>query len=549
MILPKMLGQVTDGLSNATIAVNDAYRMAFVMLGFAVLLFVTRFFYRILIVGKSRDLECFLRERLFLKLQELPPSFYNQRKTGDLMAYATNDLSAVRMAFAMGIINILDSFLVQGTAIVTMVITINPILTLLSVFPIVLSVVITLRLRMAVRRRFKLVQDQYSALNDKVQENIMGIRVVKAYTREESETKRLEEASIKRYKVQMNYVRLAAFMPVVNGLSFGIAFTVAIVLGANMVKTGIITVGDFVAFQTYLTLMTMPISMLGRVIELWQRAMASLKRLEEILFITPEIRDVNVHSDVKSVSGNIEISNFTFTYPGANTPALKNINLKLPRGKTLGIIGRTGSGKTTLANVLLRLYLIKEGYVKVDNKEINRLPLSSLRGSIGYVPQDNFMFAASILDNIKFFDENITDEAVFEAAKTACVYDNIIAFPEGFQTVTGERGITLSGGQKQRVSIARAIVKKPNILILDDALSAVDTETEERILRNLGSVMDGLTNIVISHRVSAIRHADEIIFMDGGEIIERGTHEELLALGGAYCRLDALQAGGDLNAN
>lgn len=316
-----------------------------------------------------------------------------------------------------------------------------------------------------------------------------------------------------------------------------------------MVKTGIITVGDFVAFQTYLTLMTMPISMLGRVIELWQRAMASLKRLEEILFITPEIRDVNVHSDVKSVSGNIEISNFTFTYPGANTPALKNINLKLPRGKTLGIIGRTGSGKTTLANVLLRLYLIKEGYVKVDNKEINRLPLSSLRGSIGYVPQDNFMFAASILDNIKFFDENITDEAVFEAAKTACVYDNIIAFPEGFQTVTGERGITLSGGQKQRVSIARAIVKKPNILILDDALSAVDTETEERILRNLGSVMDGLTNIVISHRVSAIRHADEIIFMDGGEIIERGTHEELLALGGAYCRLDALQAGGDLNAN
>jgi ATP-binding cassette subfamily B protein len=344
----------------------------------------------------------------------------------------------------------------------------------------------------------------------------------------------------------MDYVKLSAMLTPVIRLKFGASFALVIIFGSTLVVEGVITLGDFVAMNSYLLMLVMPMTRLSRTVEIWQRAFASIKRLDEILLVKSEINDAAADPSITKAYGDIVFKDLSFTYPMAsaypntNPRALTKIDLTVKKGQTLGIIGSMGSGKSTLCSLLLRLYLIEPGKLAIDGHNINNIPLKTLRKTIGYA--DSFMFAATIMENIKFFDDSVTEAQAIEAAKLAGVYDNIMELSNQFETVIGERGITLSGGQKQRIGIARAIAKNPDILILDDSLSAVDTQTEEEIIANLKKILADKTGIIAAHRVSSIKYADLIIYMDKGRIIESGTHEELLALKGEYYKLDKLQS-------
>ncbi len=537
LAIPKLLGNIMDNLETLSTSPRRVAMLTLGMLGLSIAIFGMKFIWRYLLMGSSRDLECFLREKLFAHLQTLPMKFYNNRKTGDLMAYATNDLGAIRRAFAFGLVSLIDGIIINSVSIVIMVESINPMLTLISVGPLLFTMVMVYYMRKRIRQRFVAVQEAFADISDKTQENLTGIRVVKAYVQEKQEIEKMDRASRHRMKVQLDYVKLSALLGPFIQICFGISFAIVLIVGSRMVANGTISLGDFVAFNTYLGMLRHPITTAGRIVEIWQRAMASIKRLDEIFLEKTDIYDENPTFTGDRFKGSISIRNLTFSYPGSAKPALRNINIDLEAGKTLAIIGRTGSGKTTLVNLLLRLYRIDRGHIFIDGTDINDIPLETLRENIGYVPQDNFLFSATIRDNIEFFKRIYSMEQVEEAAKAACVYDNIVDFPDKFETVVGERGMTLSGGQKQRVSIARAFIKNPSILILDDSLSAVDTQTEEEILRNIKRILTDKTGIIIAHRISTIKHADEIIVLDEGEIAERGTHEELLERQGIYYRL------------
>ena len=546
LVMPLFLGYITDGLNDRTISANQASTYAFILLGMGIILFGLRYLFRTILIGKSRDLECFLRENLFQKLQSMPPGFYHEKKTGDLMSYAINDLNAIRMAFAAGIVFMIDGIILNMISIGIMATTIDLSLTLIAVAPVFASIFLVIWLRKKIREKFMRVQDSFAELSEKIQENISGIRVVKSFAQEKNEIEKLRKVSQERYKVQMDYVKLSAMLMPLIRLMFGASFAVVIVFGSTAVVNGTISLGNFVAMNSYLLMLVMPIMRLSRTVEIWQRAFASIKRLDDILTAKSNVTDDNADFCITKLEGDISFNSLDFTYPSTdkypnkNSPVLHNINLTIKHGQTLGIIGSMGSGKSTLLNLLLRLYPLEFGKLSIGKHEINKIPLNVLRSVIGY--SDNFMFATTIMENIKFFDADITDEQAFEAAKLAGIYDNIMEFPNKFETEIGERGITLSGGQKQRIGIARAIAKNPDIIILDDSLSAVDTETEEEIIANLKQLLKDKTGIIVAHRISAIKHADLIIYMDKGRIIERGTHEELLALKGEYYRLNSLQS-------
>jgi ATP-binding cassette subfamily B protein len=403
------------------------------------------------------------------------------------------------------------------------------------------AAVIIFFMRSRIRRKFTLVQNAFADLSDKIQENLSGVRIVKGYVQEEPETEKLDRASRARLRLQMEYVRYSALLNPAIQACFGVCFSFILVFGALFTVNGYINIGEFVVFNTYFAMMISPVSNLGRIVEIWQRAFASMGRLDEIFLAESDVSDLPGADPGEITRGEIAIKDLTFRYFGTNKNALEDINLYVPAGKTLGVVGATGAGKTTLMNLMLRLYKTEDEKLFIDGIDINRRESAALRKNIGYVPQDNFLFSAAIDANIKFFDGQIKKEAVIDSAKLACVYENIMGFPQDFATLIGERGVTLSGGQKQRVSIARAVVKDPAILILDDSLSAVDTDTEERILSNIKRVLADRTGIVISHRISAVKNADEIIYMDKGKITERGTHEKLLELGGEYYKLHEKQ--------
>ena len=542
VIIPQILGYITNALQARSLSAEEIFRLAGSMLVLAMLLVGLRFSFRSIIIGKSRDIECFLRSKLFEHMQTLPPKFYNANKTGDLMSYVINDLGAIRMAFAMGFVFLIEAVLINTTTITIMATTISPTLTLIALIPVVIAVTVIVFLRRRIRVKFKLVQNAFADLSDKIQENISGIRIVKGYVQEEAEIAKLEKASEQRFKLQMNYVRTSALVGPVIQISFGVCFAFILVVGAVFVVNGSMDLGQFVVFITYFTMMVMPITMLGRIVEIWQRAFASMSRLEEIFLAQSDIIDPEDADTTPINDGAIEIRNLSFKYPQTDKNALEDISINVKPGQTLGIIGTTGAGKTTLMNLLLKLYKIPDDKIFVDGVDINKRESHALRKNIGYVPQDNFLFATTIDTNIKFFDEIIKREAVIDASKLACVYENIMGFPSDFETIIGERGITLSGGQKQRVSIARAVVKNPAVLILDDSLSAVDTQTEERILSNIKEILTNRTGIIISHRISTVKNADEIVYLDKGRIIERGTHESLLEARGEYYKLNEKQA-------
>ena len=539
--IPQILGYITNALEEKSLSADEISKWALLMLVLAVVLVGLKFSFRSIIIGKSRDIECFLRSKLFAHYQKLPPKFYNANKTGDLMSYVINDLGAVRMAFAMGFVFLVEGVLINFSTVFVMARTINFTLTLIAVIPVIAAAIIIAFMRSRIRRKFTLVQNAFADLSDKIQENLSGIRIVKGYVQENPEIDKLDKASMERLRLQMEYVKFSAFLNPAIQMSFGICFAVILVFGAILTVNGYINIGEFVIFNTYFTMMIMPVTHLGRIVEIWQRAFASMGRLDTIFLAESDIIDLPDALKEEVSMGEIEIKNLDFKYSGSTRNALEDINIHVRAGKTLGIIGATGAGKTTLMNLLLRLYKIDDGKILIDGEDINSRGIFALRKNIGYVPQDNFLFAAPIDLNIKFFDEMIKKEAVIDSAKLACVYENIMGFPQDFGTIIGERGITLSGGQKQRISIARAVVKNPAILILDDSLSAVDTNTEEQILSNIKKILTGRTGIIISHRISTVKNADEIVYLDRGRIIERGTHDELLDKGGEYYRLNEKQ--------
>ncbi len=539
LIIPRVLGNITDQLAQRNLTTPDLGRYVGMILLIAIVIAFSRFMWRIYIIGTSRKLEYFLRNRLVEHLQKLSPSYFNHHKTGDLMAHATNDINAIRMAFGQGIIMVTDAVVISIVTIFLMINQVGVQLTFLALIPLPFLATGARVMGKLIHKRFRAVQEAFSHLTDKTQENLSGIRVVKAFVQEGSEIDKFNEASQNHVNMNMKLVVIwGALHPLIQIIST-LSMIIILGFGGRAVIHGEITIGDFVAFNSYLGLMIWPMMAIGWVMNVLQRGSASMDRINEILTERPEIKDAKDAFDL-DIKGDIEFKNLTFRYEKGE-PALKNINLKISQGKTIAIIGRTGSGKTTLVNLLLRLANAPKGSLLIDGIDINKITLKSLRENIGYVPQDNFLFSTSIEENIAFALEEFTEQEVFDAAKFAQVYENIMDFPEKFKTMMGERGVTLSGGQKQRVSIARAIIKDPAILILDDSLSAVDTHTEEEILKGLKKIMASRTSIIISHRVSTVKEADEIIVMDNGEIVEQGTHDSLVEHGGLYFKLHQKQ--------
>lgn len=537
MLIPKILGIITDGLDKRNMAREQIYQYVLLMLGAIILVFILKYIWRYLLIGNCRTVECYLRDNLFKHLQTLSVDFYSHHKTGDLVAYAINDIQAVRFMFGGGFVQALDGITISVVSIIFMANTINPILTVMALAPVPVAAVIMIRIGKLIRERFKKVQEAFADISDKVQENLSGIRVIKAFAQEKEEVLNFTKFSQARVDTQMKLTQASAIMSPSAQICFGFSFLFFIVYGSRLVMDGTISLGDYVAFNTYMITVMGPVMNISKIIETWQRGIASYRRLNEIFCVPPALEKAVSIADICEIKGRIEIKNLSFTYPEANRRALKDINVTLEQGRTLGILGKTGSGKTTLINLLLRLFDIKDGHIFIDGIDINKIPVDVLRECIGYVPQDNFLFSTTIKNNIEFFKPVHSDDEIEEVSKLSAIYENIMELQEGFDTVVGERGTTLSGGQKQRVSIARALIKDPSILILDDSLSAVDSKTEETILGNIRDVLKSRTGIIISHRISTVMHADEIIYIENGRIVERGTHGQLMELKGNYFKL------------
>ena len=532
-LFPKVLGNTIDILKVDNFEPKSVYiNISYIML-IAIGTFISTYAWRNFIIGNSRNLECDLREKLFDHFQKLSPEFYNRRKTGDLIAYAINDINAVRMTFGPATAMSVNGIVICVISIYSMAKAINWSLTILALVPVPFTIFIMFKIGKIVRKRFNKVQENFASISDRVQENINGSRVIKAYVQEDKEVKNFEELNDKMAKSNLDMVQISSYLSPLIEICFTISFVLNLIIGGNMVLDGKISLGDFIAFNGYLTMIMAPIVSIGRVITIFQRGMASLNRLNEIFDTSVDIKE-NENSIKIPIKGSIEIKNLFFSYPDSKETVLSDINLSIQRGHTLGIVGKTGSGKSTLVNLLLRMYNVPKSKIFFDGIDINEYELKTLRDSFGFVPQDNFLFKASISDNIKFFKQIYSDDEVIGSAKKSCIFESVMDFPDGFNTILGERGVNISGGQKQRISIARALIKNPEILILDDALSAVDTITEAQILRNLKKARENKTSIIVAHRISQVIDADEIIVLDKGKILERGNHLELIEKGGLY---------------
>jgi len=526
--VPRVLGLTIDFIAKGS-SINLLTKYIVLICIIAIALALSRYLWRIYVVGIARKLEYYLRNRIFKHLLVLDPRFYDNNKTGDLMALASNDVTAVRMAFAGGVVMVVDALIITGFAVIVMVTTIDPNLTLIALAPLPVIAFSVTRFNKMIHERFKIVQGAFAVLTDKVQENISAIRVVKTFVLERVQIDKFNKASREIIKTNMRLVRVSGFLyPFVQYLA-SISFLIVLGYGGYLVINERISIGDFIAFNGYLMILTWPMMAIGYVINLLQRGTASMARINELLAVKPEIIDDGlVDKSIKTIKGSIEFKNLDFSYPGSSGQVLKGFSLSVEQGETVAVFGRTGSGKSTIADLLLRLYGSNRGSLYIDNKEIHTIPIETLRRNIGYVPQDSFLFSQTIKENIAFGYPDAPMEKIIEVAKAASIYDDIMDFPEKFETIVGERGITLSGGQKQRIAIARALLINPSILILDDSLSAVDAATEEKILGFLNSCRQNRSTIIISHRISAVKNADKIVVLDEGRIVQQGRHDELL---------------------
>ena len=529
-LFPRVLGNTIDILKANNFSFHSVEKNIAYILLISAATFTTTFIWRNCIIANSRDLECYLRERLYDHFQKLSPEFYNRRKTGDLLAYAINDLSAVRMTFGFATALSLNGIVICILSIYSMCNAINWYLTLMTLLPIPAIIYFMFKIGGIVQKRFRIVQESFGSISDRVQENIYGIRVIKAYVQEEYELNNFESLNNKMKAANLDMVRISSYLSPIIEIAFSISFVLNLIVGGKLVLKGSVSLGDFIAFNGYLTMIMAPVLSVGRIVNITQRGMASLKRLNAIFDTEPDITDGDKMISTP-IEGRLSFNHLSFSYPKAEAQVLSDINFTLEKGETLGILGKTGAGKTSLMNLILKLYNLERGMLFIDDVDINDYSLDNLRKSIGYVPQDNFLFSASIRDNISFFKDEYEEEDIMEATKVSSIYDSIIGFNEGFDTILGERGVNLSGGQKQRISIARAVIKKSPILILDDALSAVDTVTEATILKNLRNIRRNKTTIIIAHRISALKDSDRILVLDNGRVVEYGTHEELMSQG------------------
>lgn len=538
-VAPRMIGNFVDELDKGTLDTAGIYRYLALILGAAVVIAVLRYIWRIYVFGTARFVERDLRADLFAHLEKLPASFFHKHKTGDLMAMATNDLQAVRALAGEGVLMTADGIGMTIFTLIAMFYAIGWKLSLWALLPLpFLAVAIMLTGRLMFTRS-RAVQDGFAKLSDIAQENISGVRVVKAYNQEPAEEAKFDEANreyIKRFMAQAQIQGL--FEPLIHVFA-GLCFVLAIAMPGRAALRGEIALGDFVALTMYIGMLIWPMIAMGWVVNLIQRGFAAFSRLKEVLSEQPDVADAP-HTSLPThgaIHGQIEVKNLTFQYVNQSAPALNQINLSIAPGQTLGILGRTGSGKSTLVSLLARVFNPPRGTVFVDGVDVLDLPLETLRRAIAFVPQESFLFSRTVGENIGFAPGEWTTEEIQGAARTAQVEQDILEFlPQGYETMVGERGVTLSGGQRQRVGLSRAVLKDAPILVLDDCLSAVDTSTEQRILNGLRPVMAGRTTIVISHRVAAVRAADLIIVLEQGQIVESGTHEQLVDLGGRYFR-------------
>ena len=539
MITPEILQRVFDELQQAVedpnFTISPGRILFFAMLIFGVALFagILRFAQRRIIQGVARQTEFHLRADFFLHLQKLSAAYYDNVRTGDLMTRATSDLNAIRMVLSSAIMYTADAIVFFGFAL-TIMLQIDATLTVVALLPYPILAVLIRSLGKRLHAHYEGIQESFSTLNTKVQENLSGVRVVKAYTLEASEVDHFKELNQEFVNRNHRQIRLMTFFFPLFRFLPGIGGLVLLWMGGLHVIEGQITLGDFVAFSAYLGMLVRPMITLGFIVNTFERGAASMERIQAILDEKPEIfDDEQVEWGIKNIEGEIEFRNLNFDYPDG-TPVLKNINLKIERGTTLAIVGGTGSGKSTLVNLIPRIRQAERGTVFVDGVDIQDIPLRTLRSNIGFVEQEPFLFSDYLRNNITYGLETADDEKVKEAAHTADLLEQIEEFPNGLETFLGERGITISGGQRQRSALARAIIIKPKILILDDAFANVDTQTEDTILSRLDQIMKDRTTILISHRISTVKNADHIIVLNDGNIVETGTHEQLVEHNGIY---------------
>lgn len=533
LITPKVMQYAIDSIQERKISSTGLIWLALIIIGLALAVMVLRYFWRILIIGNSFQIEKHLRQDFYDHLLKLSQKFFNRSKIGDLMAYATNDLNAVRMLFGMGLIAAMDIILMTIASFSFMG-SIDWRLTGLAVLPMpILTITISI-FGKKMHKSFFRVQKSFASLTGAIQESISGIRIVKAFVQEKPELEKVDEVSWQYVKENISMAKIAGFFHPFQSLVISLSMIITLFFGGRAAIRGDITIGEFIAFFQYLGMLVWPMIAIGWIVDMYQRGTASLKRLNEIFETEPEIDDSEADHSIKALQGNIEVRDLSFRYGEKLPLVFDNISTSISDGKTLAVVGPTGCGKTTLIELLVRIYEPPKGSILIDGHLLHRIPLSVLRRDMVLVPQDIFLFSDSISNNIRLGSPETSIEEVYEAARLAQIYDEVMDFENKFDTVIGERGVTLSGGQKQRVAIARALLTNPEILILDDALSAVDTKTERFIVEKLIETRKGKTTIIIAHRISSIQHADHIIVLGDGTIQESGTHEELVDKGKLY---------------
>ncbi|MBU1142053.1 MAG: ABC transporter ATP-binding protein/permease [Firmicutes bacterium] len=534
--IPMLVGRIIDTLKSGS-ASNESIEAAIIRIAIlAALITVGRFLWRYTIFGASRRIEYHLRNEMFGQATKLSQSFYSQEKVGGLMTHFINDLEAVRMSFGPGILMLVDGLTLGGFALYRMA-NLNARLTFYAAIPMVLLTIILVFIRKVISKKFKERQQAFENLSDFTQENFSGITVIKAFVRELKEAMFFNKKNMELYDKNLKFIKYIIIINIAVGIALNVVILSILLFGSYLVIYGGangFTAGQLTEYLSYFFALIWPTMAISQFIQIQSQAKGSAERIGKFLDREIEIKDSEEAIVKDDLKGSIRVKNLTFQYPDGASPVLNNVTFEIKQGEMVGVLGRTGSGKSSLVDLLLRIYNLDKDQVYIDGIDIMDLSISSVRNAIGYVPQDNFLFSDTITNNIGFALENPSEDMVVESAKLSDVYENIIEFRDGFETMLGERGVTVSGGQKQRISIARALAKNPEVLILDDSVSAVDTKTEEAIIKNLHRIRKGKTTIFIAHRISTVKKMDKIILLDQGSVVAIGNHQQLMKTSELY---------------